>query len=55
VIRSLRRAHRWVWMALVLLLPWLVAAALAARRSVAPQPLPPELAPYARPAEAASR
>ncbi len=55
MIRSLRRTHRWVWMALLLLLPCLIAAALAARRVVEPQPLPPELAPLARPAEGTGR
>ncbi len=55
MIRSLRRAHRWLWLALLVVLPWLVAAAVAARHARVTQPLPAELAPYARPSDTGAR
>lgn len=55
MIRSLRRAHRGFWIALLVVLPWLVAAAVAARRAQVKQPLPPELAPFARPSDTGTR
>ena len=51
MIRSLRRRHRAVWIALAIALPLLFLAALRARRAPATQELPPALAPYAVPAD----
>lgn len=36
MIRPLRKAHRWIWMILSLLLPAIVVAGLAARRPTTP-------------------
>jgi hypothetical protein len=36
VIQPLRRAHRWIWLALSLLLPAVFIAGIAARRSTTP-------------------
>ena len=51
MIRSLRRRHRAIWIALAILLPVLFVAALRARREPATQELPPALAPHAAPAD----
>jgi hypothetical protein len=51
VIRRLRRRHLAIWVALALLLPLLLVAALRARRPVPVVPLPDALAPYAAPAD----
>jgi len=37
MIQPLRRAHRWIWPALAVLLPLLFAAALLARRDTTPR------------------
>jgi hypothetical protein len=51
MIRALRRRHFAVWIALAVLLPLLVLAAIRARRETAPRPLPDALAPHAVPAD----
>lgn len=52
MILPLRRAHRWIWLALALLLPALYLAALALRPA-APRldRLPAALEPFASPGE----
>ncbi|MBN9656744.1 MAG: hypothetical protein J0H49_01120 [Acidobacteria bacterium] len=37
MIQPLRRAHRWIWLALAVLLPLLFTAALVARRATTPR------------------
>ena len=54
MIRSLRRRHLAVWIALALLLPLLLFAALRARHPAARAPIPEPLAPYAVPADDAA-
>lgn len=54
MIRTLRGRHQAIWLALALLLPLLLVAALRARRERPTQPLPAELAPYAVPADDAA-
>ena len=47
MIHPLRTLHRIVWTLLALVLPALVALAIAGRHAEAAGPLPPELAPAA--------
>ena len=51
MIRSLRRRHLATWIALAVLLPVLLYAALRARRTPPTQDLPEALAPLAVPAD----
>lgn len=51
MIRALRRRHLAIWIALALLLPLLLFAALRARHTPAGSPIPEALAPYAVPAD----
>ena len=54
MIRALRRRHRAIWVALAIVLPLLLWAALRARRPAALQELPAALAPHAAPADDAA-
>lgn len=51
MIRALRSRHLAIWIALAILLPLLLFAALRARRAVPVEPLPAALVPDARPAD----
>ena len=51
MIRSLRRRHLATWIALAILLPVLLYAALRARRTPPTQELPEALAPLSAPAD----
>jgi hypothetical protein len=51
VIHRLRRRHFAIWVALAILLPFLLVAALRARRAPPIVPIPDALAPYATPAD----
>lgn len=51
MIGGLRRAHRWIWLALALVLPLLLVFALRARRALPLEALPPALATEALPAD----
>jgi hypothetical protein len=51
VIRTLRRRHLAIWLALAILLPVLLVAALRARHAIPTQELPAALSPAAVPAD----
>jgi hypothetical protein len=51
VIRALRQTHRWIWLALALLLPALLWCAVRARTSLPLEVLPSALAPAAQPSD----
>lgn len=51
MIGGLRSAHRWIWLALALLLPTLLFFAWRARPSLPLETLPPALSPAAQPAD----
>ncbi len=51
MIGGLRRAHRWIWLALALLLPAIFVLALRARTAPPLEVLSPALAPAAMPAD----
>lgn len=51
MIGGLRSAHRWIWLALAILLPALLILAVRARTSLPLQELPPALAPAALPSD----
>lgn len=51
MIRALRQTHRWIWLALALLLPALLWCAVRARTSPPLEVLPPALAPAAQPSD----
>lgn len=51
MISSLRTAHRWIWLLLALLLPWLFVLAARARQELPLQKLPAALAPAAQPSD----
>ena len=48
MIRGLRTTHRWIWLALAILLPALLFLAVRARTALPLQELPPALAPAAQ-------
>lgn len=48
MIGSLRSTHRWIWLALAILLPALLFFAVRARTALPLQELPPTLAPAAQ-------
>lgn len=51
MIGGLRTAHRWIWLALAILLPALLFFAVRARTAPPVQELPPALAPAAQPSD----
>lgn len=51
MIGGLRATHRWIWLALAVLLPVLLFLAVRARTSLALQELPAALAPAAQPSD----
>lgn len=51
MIGHLRSAHRWIWLALAILLPALLVFAMRARTEPPLQELPPALAPAALPSD----
>ncbi len=51
MIGRLRSAHRWIWLALAILLPALLFFAVRARTALPIQELPPALAPAAQPSD----
>jgi hypothetical protein len=51
MIGRLRSAHRWIWLALAILLPALLFFAVRARTALPIQALPPALAPAAQPSD----
>ncbi|MDQ1349363.1 MAG: hypothetical protein QG573_2742 [Acidobacteriota bacterium] len=51
MIGGLRTAHRWIWLLLALLLPWLLVMAVRARQELPLQQLPAALAPAAQPSD----
>ncbi len=51
MIGGLRSAHRWIWLALAILLPALLFLAVRARTTLPLQELPPALAPAAQPSD----
>ena len=51
MIGGLRMAHRWIWLALALLLPALLFFAMRARTVLPLQELPAALAPAAQPSD----
>lgn len=51
MIGGLRSAHRWIWLALALLLPALLFLAVRARTALPVQELPSALAPAALPSD----
>ncbi len=51
MIGGLRRAHRWIWLALAILLPALLVLAVRARIALPVQELPAVLAPDAQSAD----
>lgn len=51
MIGRLRSAHRWIWLALAILLPALLFLAVRARTAPPLQELPPALAPAAQPSD----
>ena len=51
MIGSLRTTHRWIWLALAVLLPALLFFAMRARTALPLQELPPALAPAAQPSD----
>ena len=51
MIRAQRQSHRWIWLALALLLPALLWTAVRARTSLPLEVLPPALAPAAQPSD----
>lgn len=53
MIRGLRRTHRWIWLALSIVLPALLFFAMRARTQLPLQELPPTLAPAALPSDEA--
>jgi hypothetical protein len=55
MIGGLRTAHRWIWLALAVLLPALLFLAARARTALPLQELPPSLAPAAQPSDDADR
>lgn len=53
MIGGLRKTHRWIWLALAILLPALLVIAVRARTSLPVQELPAVLAPDAQPSDSA--
>ena len=51
MIGGLRSAHRWIWLALAILLPALLFLAVRARTAPPLQELPAVLAPAAQPSD----
>lgn len=51
MIRGLRTTHRWIWLALAILLPALLFFAVRARKAPPVQDLPAALAPAAQPSD----
>lgn len=51
MIGRLRTTHRWIWLALAILLPALLFFAVRARTTLSLQELPPALAPAAQPSD----
>ena len=51
MIGGLRSAHRWIWLALAMLLPALIFFAVRARTALPVQELPAALAPAAQPSD----
>ncbi len=51
MIGGLRTAHRWIWLALAILLPTLLFLAVHARTALPLQELPSALAPAALPSD----
>ncbi|MBP7586865.1 MAG: hypothetical protein KBA72_02865 [Thermoanaerobaculia bacterium] len=51
MIARFRSTHRWIWLALAILLPTLLFFAVRARTALPIQELPPALAPAAQPSD----